>query len=175
VTRLPNGHLLAAVLAAYDGLPLRVDFYLSRTTVLDDGFHPDPVMWRVSGVEARSNQEPTFSHFQGVNFVRQSDGRLYLVGFHNSVAPQTIFPGRDYADLYEVVLPRETTHDTNPTLARPAVIKVANRMLQCRDGYCNLDAAAGLFVDPGAQSISVYATPGWLDGDTLKLTVYRSP
>jgi hypothetical protein len=171
MTRLPNGHLLVGVLAAFDGLPLRIDFYLSRTTVLDDGFQPEPVMWRVSEVEARSGQEPTFSHFQAINFVRQADGRLYLVGFHNSTAPQTIFPGRDYADLYEIVFP----HDARPTLAKPAVIKVANRMLYCRDGFCNLDAAAGLFVDPGTDSMAVYAAPGWLDGDTLKLTVYRSP
>jgi hypothetical protein len=175
LTRLPNGHLLVGVLAAYDGLPLRVDFYLSRTTLLNDGFQPEPVMWRVSGVEARPDQDPTFGHFQGVNFIRQTDGRLYLVGFHNNVAPQAILPGRDYADLYEIVLPRQATHDANPTLVRPAVTKVANRMLYCSGGYCNLDAAAGLFVDPDTQSMTIYATPGWLDGETLKVTVYRSP
>jgi hypothetical protein len=175
VTRLPNGHLLVAVLAQFDGLPLRVDFYLSRTTDLNDGFQPEPLMWRVSGVEARPDQDPTFSHFQSLAFIRQADGRLYLVGFHNSVAPQTIFPGRDYADLYEIVLPRQTTHDPNPALQRPAVIKVANRMLYCKDGFCNLDAAAGLFVDPDTRSMAIYAAPGWLDGDTLKVTVYPTP
>lgn len=175
MTRLPNGHFLVAVLSQFDGLPLRIDFYLSRTTILNEGFQLEPLSWRVSGVEARSDQDPTFSHFQGINFIRQADGRLYLVGFHNSVAPQTLLPGRDYADLYEVVFPRETTHGANPMLTAPVVVKVANRMLYCKDGFCNLDAAAGLFVDPATHSMAIYAGAGWLDGETLKVAVYRSP
>jgi hypothetical protein len=172
LTRLPNGHVLVAVLSAYDGLPRRVDFYLSRTTTLNDGFAPEPATWRVSDVEARHDQDPTFSHFQAVGFIRQADGRLYLVGFHNSVAPQAIFPGRDYADLYEVVFPEEMIQGASPRLSKPRVIKAANRMLHCKGGFCNLDAAAGLFVDPATLSMSVYATPGWLDGDTIKVTVF---
>jgi hypothetical protein len=169
LTRLHNGHYLVAVLAAFDRLPLRLDFYLSRSTVLDEGFLPDPVTWRVSGVEARPGQDRTFNHFQSLSFIWQADGRLYLVGFHNSIGPHTILPGRDYADLYEVVFPR-----ADSMLEMPRVTKVANRMLRCTDGFCSLDAAAGLFVDPVTKAMSVYATPGWLDGDTVKLTVYQS-
>jgi hypothetical protein len=169
LTRLHNGHYLVAVLAAFDGLPLRVDFYLSRSTVLDDGFLPEPVTWRVSRVAARPGQDRTFNHFQSISFIRQTDGRLYLVGFHNRIGPHTILPGRDYADLYEVIFP-----GADPILKMPTVTKVANRMLRCIDGFCSLDAAAGLFVDPVTKAMSVYATPGWLDGDTVKVTVYPS-
>jgi hypothetical protein len=171
LTRLPNGHYLVAVLAAFDGLPLRVDFYLSRSTMLDDGFLPEPVMWPVSGVAARPGQERTFNHFQTINFVRQADGRLYLVGFHNRVGPHTILPGRDYADLYDVQFPRG---EDASILVMPTVTKVANRMLRCTDGFCSLDAAAGLFIDPVTKAMSVYATPGWLDGDAVKVTVSPS-
>jgi hypothetical protein len=169
LTRLPSGHYLAAVLAAFDGLPLRVDFYLSHSTLLDDGFLPDPVTWPVSRVAARAGQDRTFNHFQTINFIRQSDGGLYLVGFHNRVGPHTILPGRDYADLYEVRFPK-----TDQTLEMPTVTKVANRMLRCTDGFCSLDAASGLFVDPVTKAMSVYATPGWLDGDAMKVAVYQS-
>ena len=169
LTRLHNGHYLVAVLAAFDRLPLRLDFYLSRSTVLDDGFLPDPVTWRVSDVEARPDQDRTFNHFQSLSFIWQADGRLFLVGFHNSVGPHTILPGRDYADLYEVLFPR-----ADQRLEMPRVTKVANRMLRCTDGFCSLDAAAGLFIDPVTKAMSVYATPGWLDGDTVKLTIYQS-
>jgi len=174
LTQLANGRFLVAVLAQFDGLPLRVDFYLSQSTRLADGFAPELVMWPASDVGARTSQDRSFSHFQTINFVRQADGRLYLVGFHNSVGPQAILPGRDYADLYEIVFPDELTKAANPVLAKPAVVKVANRKLQCRDGYCNLDAAAGLFVDPATHSMSVYATSGWLDSDRIKMTVYPS-
>ena len=174
LTRLPNGHYLVAVLAAFDGLPLRLDFYLSRSTVLDEGFLPEPVTWRVSGVDARPDQDRTFNHFQSLSFVWQSDGRLYLVGFHNSIGPHTILPGRDYADLYEVLFPRALTESVDPILEMPRITKVANRMFRCTDGFCSLDAAAGLFIDPVAKAMSVYATPGWLDGEALKVTIYRS-
>ena len=55
---------------------------------------------------------------------------------------------------------------------KPALVKFANRMLRCTSGFCNLDAAAGLYVDADTQTLSVYATAGWLDDDRMKLTVY---
>lgn len=174
MTRLTNGRLLAAVLSAFDGLPRRMDLYLSRSENLEDGFLPEPVTWRVSQVQARAGHKKTFSYFQAINFVRQADGRLYMVGFHNDFFAPSILPGRDYADLYEVVFPGNTIEAPTPALAEPAIIKIANRMLRCTEGFCNLDAAAGLFVDPVNQALSIYATPGWLDGDTVKVTVYRS-
>ncbi len=171
VTDLPNGRVLVAVLSAFDGLPRRVDFYLSQTSALTDGFVPEPATWRVSEVRARPGQERTFGYFQTINFIRQSDGRLFLAGFHNNVSTPAFLPGRDYADLYEVVFPPGSMD--GPTVAIPDVTKIASRRLNCEDGYCNLDAAAGLFVDPVSRSMSVYAMPGWLDGDVLKATVYR--
>jgi hypothetical protein len=71
-----------------------------------------------------------------------------------------------------VVFPRDTIDASVPRLVRPAVVKAGSRSLNCTDGFCNLDAAAGLYVDPASQSMSVYAAPGWLAGDRMKFTVY---
>jgi hypothetical protein len=172
-TRLPNGYYLAAILSAFDGLPRRIDFYLSRSVIFRDGFLPEPVKWQVGEVKARAGQKKSFSYFQTINFVRQTDGRLYLVGFNNSTASPAFLPGRDYADLYEVVFPPDTLDAVVPTLAKPSIYKTANRPLNCSDGFCNMDAAAGLYVDPDSGSMSVYAAPGWLDGDKVKVTLYR--
>lgn len=171
--RLANGHFLVAVLSAFDGLPRRLDVYLSRSAALEDGFLPQPATWFVSDVQARDGQEKTFAFFQTINFIQQEDGRLYMVGFHNSFFVPSFLPGRDHADLYEIVFPENTVNAPTPVLAMPSVIKVATRPMRCTGGYCNLDAAGGLFVDPDTHALSVYATPGWLDGDTVKLTVYR--
>ena len=172
LTTLPNGRYLAAVLAAYDGLPRRVDFYMSRSERFEDGFGASSVTMRASEVQARQGQERTFSHFQNINFIWQADDKLYLVGFHNKLFFQSRWLGADRADLYEVTFPREMTDASEPQLVAPSLIKAASRPLRCSDGYCNLDAAAGLYVDVESQSMTVYATPGWLSGDRLKFTVY---
>ena len=52
------------------------------------------------------------------------------------------------------------------------MIKTANRLLRCTGGYCNMDAAAGLFIDAETQSLSLYAAPGWLSGNVVRTTVY---
>ena len=171
-TRLANGHYLVAVLAAYDGLPRRLEFYLSSTDRLEDGFRTPPVLYRPADVQARPGQDRTFSHFQNLNFIRQSDGRLYLVGFHNKLFYQSRILGADRADLYEVVFPRGAMDEPTRHLAPPVLIKAGSRPLRCTGGYCNLDAAAGLHVDVNTQTMSVYAAPGWLDGDRIKFTVY---
>jgi hypothetical protein len=172
LTRLPGGLYLAAVLGGYDGLPRRIEFYLSETERLEDGFRAPSVTLRVSEVQARPGQDRTFSHFQNANFIRQADSRLYLVGFHNKFFFQSRIFGTDHADLYEVVFPRDTIDAPVPRLVPPALIKAGSRTLSCTDGFCNLDAAAGLYVDPISQSMSVYAAPGWLAGDRMKFTVY---
>lgn len=171
--RLPNGRFVVAVLSAFDGLPRRMDIYLSRGAALESGFLPQPATWFVSDVQARAGQEKTFAFFQAINFIQQTDGRLYMVGFHNSFFVPSFLPGRDHADLYEIVFPEKMINSPSPVLDTPSVIKVATRQMRCTGGYCNLDAAGGLFVDPDTHALSVYATPGWLDGDTVKFTVYR--
>jgi hypothetical protein len=173
LTRLPGGHYLAAVLGGYDGLPRRIEFYLSATDRLEDGFGAPSVTFRVSEVQARPGQDRTFSHFQNANFIRQFDNRLYLVGFHNKLFYQSRVLGADRADLYEVIFPRDTIDASVPRLAQPALVKASSRPLRCTGGFCNLDAAAGLYVDAVAQSLTIYAAPGWLDDDRMKLTVWK--
>ena len=174
LTRLVNAHWLVAVLSGRDGEPRRLDLYLSRGAQLADGFG-EPLGWQTAFVRARNGQAPSFSHFQNINFLPQADGRLYLVGFHNTFVNVAALPGRDYADLYEVILPECVTRAHSPLLAHPHLVKVANKRLACRGGACNLDAAAGVHVDPASRSLSIYAAPGWLDGDSLKLMRYREP
>jgi hypothetical protein len=82
-------------------------------------------------------------------------------------------PGRDYADLYEVVIPDEMARSGTPRLSRPALVKTANSRMYCKGGYCNMDAAAGIYVDPATRALEVYAAPAWIADDRIKFTVYR--
>ena len=172
ITDLPNGRVLVAVLSAFDGLPRRLDFYLSRTSSLTDGFTPEPASWRVSDVQARPGLERSFSYFQSINFVRQADGRLFLAASTTTLRSRPSCRG-GITRTCEVVFPSLVTNGSPVTLSVPDLIKVASHRMNCKDGFCNMDAAAGLFVDTDSRSLSVYAMPGWLDGDTVKATVYR--
>ena len=105
LTRLHNGHYLVAVLAAFDGLPLRVDFYLSRSTVLDDGFLPEPVC----GASPVSKRAPVRIERSTTSSPSTSSGRRTDVCISSvsttASGRRRILPGRDYADLYEVRVP----------------------------------------------------------------------
>jgi len=171
MTRLANGHYLVAVLSARDDLARRLDLYLSRTKQLVDGFGAEPVTWFADSVMARAGQDANFGDFQNIGFVQQVDGRIFLVGLHNTAPSMDILPGRDYADLYEFDFSDALMRTTSPTLHEPTVTKIANRHLVCRDGHCNLDAAAGLYVDSDG-GLSVYAATFWLDDNSLKLTEF---
>jgi len=171
IARLANRHYLVAILSDRDESARRLDLYLSLTGALADGFGAEPVTWFADAVVAREGQDVNFGDFQNISFVQQTDGRIFLVGLHNTAPSMDILPGRDYADLYELDFPDGLADPATPTLRVPVVTKIANRHLVCEDGHCNLDAAAGLYVDRDGN-LAIYAATFWLDGNTLKLTEF---
>jgi len=171
ITRLPNRRYLVAVQSARDEVARRLDLYLSLSGELADGFSAEPVSWFADQVAARNGQDANFGDFQNISFVRQVDGRIYLVGLHNTAPSMDILPGRDYADLYEMQFSASLFRLASPELHVPTVTKIANRHLVCEAGYCNLDAAAGLYLGRDGN-LAVYATTFWLDGNALKLTEF---
>lgn len=172
LTKLSTGFYLAAVLSGRDHLPRRLDFYLSQSKNFLDGFNPNFVTWLASEVQAGAGQDKNFSDFQSIAFIPQSDERLFFAGFHNTIPSLRIIPGKDYGDLFEVIFPAETLRETNPVLAKPLIMKIANRQFYCKDGYCNMDAAAGLYINPSG-SLALYAATFWLDQNTIKFTAFN--
>ncbi|UCD25316.1 MAG: hypothetical protein JSW51_05185, partial [Gemmatimonadota bacterium] len=77
LTRLPNDYYLLAVWSDSDKKPRRLDFYISQSTRFADGFAPGPVTWYARDVVAVAGEDANFSNFQTVNFVNQTDGRLF--------------------------------------------------------------------------------------------------
>lgn len=146
IVRLPEGYYLLAV-GGWGSAT--VDFYLSTTTDLENpGFR---YLRRWTTVECRNSvagdaPEDCFNEHQNLNFVLQSDGRLYLFGTNRSSS------GDDWVDMYEVTgLP----HSPADSLAGLTITKVANKHLYCNDG-CTFKAAAGVYVD--GSRLVVYAT-----------------
>jgi len=165
--KLKNGYYLLAVLSDRDDKPRRVDFYLSKSQNFLDGFDPEFVSWFTNDIIAKAGEEANFTDFQSISFIQQSDGQLFLVGFHNTALNLRIIPGRDYADLYSVTFPANFNISSDPELTKPVIQKITNQQFFCKDGQCNMDAAAGLYIHPNGE-LSLYAATFWLEGNMIK-------
>lgn len=173
LTKLRNGYYLVAVWSDSDAWPRRLDFYLSRTQNINDGFRSNSTTWEASAINAANGHRATFDNFQNINFVPRSDGRLFLVGMHNTSDKAPTIPGKDYADLYEIEFPEDTIEKlNNPELAMPTITKVANKQFFCNDQQANMDGAAGIYVDP-AGFLRVYSAYHWRSDSIIKFNEYR--
>ena len=173
LVRLTNGFFLVAVLSDRDILKRRLDFYLSKSTNLLDGFEEKEVSWFTKNAKSLDGKDSTFSDYQSINFIKQSDGRLFLLGLHNTIPSLRIIPGKDYGDLYEVKFPGKTTSESEPILEKPEITKIARKQFYCKDGFCNMDAGAGLYISDSGE-FSLYAVTFWLEDNKIKFTSFSS-
>jgi hypothetical protein len=135
-----------------------LEFYLSKTKKFKDGFLDKCWTWFPDDVFAVGKQDRNFSDFQTINFVLQKDGRLYLIGLHNTASMAPVLGGRDYADLFEVELANNSLQQ-NPAINpndKPKITKVANLRFDCKNRQCNFDGGAGIYIDDG--DLFVYST-----------------
>jgi hypothetical protein len=100
-----------------------IDFYRSSTVILSDKDcrFAAAGRWLVDSAD-RSNWQPDqeFGSYQSINFVEQSDGSLYLLGFHQDSR------GRDFADLYAVDLDVEANRWLRKIATRELQLAAAN-------------------------------------------------
>ncbi len=164
LTRLANRHYLLAVWNA--GI---LEFYLSNTAKLEDGFGL-PASWHKEDVKAGPGQDANFSDFQTLNFIEQTDGKLFLIGLHNTSSAAPTVPGRDYADLYRVTLPA-SLRGPSPVLNVPTITKIAKQHLLCHNQQCNMDGAAGTYVDHRGR-LHAYSTWHWRSDDLLRVNEF---
>ncbi|MBN1272298.1 MAG: hypothetical protein JXB26_08510 [Candidatus Aminicenantes bacterium] len=158
LTRLLNGYFFAAVWTDSDQNPKRLDFYLSKSEKIMNGFQNKSWTWYPDDVYSIGDQDRNFSDFQTINFVLQDDGQLYLAGLHNTAAMAPVQGGKNYADLYLVELAKETLQQ-NPVIdpnKKPKLTKVANACFKCLNRQCNFDAGAGFYINNG--DLFLYST-----------------
>lgn len=146
--RLLDGRILVGIGRGDSAV---IDFYVSGGTELEGAVFAHFDTW--SRGELRTDiGDDDFGDYQSVNLVTQCDGTLFLVGTH-----QNGFSAADFADTFRL---------ENGAGDDVVITKVAKRNLVCDDigeQQCNLDAAAGVYLDPGGQ-ILVYATEHDNDG-----------
>jgi len=176
LTRLPNRYYVAAVLSARG-----LDFYLTNTRSFSSGFRARPTTWLPHHVRALEGEQRDFGGYQTINFVSQSDGRLYLIGFRNTSPMAPTIGGDNNADLFAIDLPDSARAPANDTdsVPMPTITRVASRQLQCKHRQCNMAAAAGAYVDQGQArgqgrgQLMVYAAYHWRHSGLIRFNEFR--
>ncbi len=155
VTRLQNDYFLLAVWSDSESkmvpprhrstrpwrkvaLPRRLDLYLSKTTDVRDGFR--------SGAVSLTDEVKEFEKFQGLNFLWQKDGKLFLVGFDNTSLAAPTIDGDDLAYLYEVGVARGLKKTIPDWPSRLSFKQCSIMEFRCPDKQCNMDGGSGVYV-----------------------------
>ena len=99
LTKRKDDKYLCASWTDSDDGPDRFDFYLTKKP-------NDFSSWdKISTYDYRiiTPEDKRSPKFQAINFIRQKDGRLFLIGTENSNKLAPVLSGRDRAYLYEVI------------------------------------------------------------------------
>jgi hypothetical protein len=156
LTRFPSGphegHYLLAVLT--DGHDGPLDFYLSNTRHIFDGFH-FVAQW--DGV-----QDPVFHGNQNMDFIMQPDGEIYLLGTDNT----NWLTGADWGELYRVEF-------GNASLENPQLTMMANTHFYAGD-HGNFDGGAGLYVNHDGK-LALYSVEPFTSDLKLKMIEFGWP
>lgn len=156
LTRFPSGphegHYLLAVLT--DGHEGPLDFYLSNTRNIFDGFH-FVAQW--DGV-----QDPVFHGNQNMDFIMQSNGDIYLLGTDNT----NWLTGADWAELYRVQF-------GNESFANPTLTHVASTHFYAED-HGNFDGGAGLYINHDGK-LALYSVEPFTSDLKLKMIEFGWP
>lgn len=160
LVRLPgSGKFLMAVWSDADKLGRRLDFYLSMSDDIFDGFvKKKQLTWDAGPKGTVLPGGGEFNNYQSTNFVVQKSAsgyKLFLAGTYNTVA---LALGKDYAELFELEF-KGDIWGSDPSLGDSVVVtKKASRVFPNDMNFqFNFAAAAGLHVDPRG-SLRLYST-----------------
>lgn len=170
LTQLDDGHFLLAVWRNNNKKESgrsdkrRLDLYVSRAKTFDDGFEQRTTTWFQSEVQAVQSLKPEFRDYQSISCVRQNDGKLFLIGTHNSGKWTPTFSRHNEADLFQVDLPATQQLKTGG-ISNPGVriTRVASKRFSSKlfDFRYNMDAAACTYID-AAGRLFIYSAYHWL-------------
>jgi hypothetical protein len=153
-TRAPNGQFLCAVWRdERNGEPAgRLDFFASDASVNSSvALTTFEHRWLRLGawVYKPPAGMPAKPHYQGISFVWESSGKLFLIGTRNAsiLAPNLV--GEDWADLFEVLPPSGMSlAGGSSSTAAPEPHYISSRRFRGADEFCSFAGCAGAFVSP---------------------------
>ncbi|MCP4643485.1 MAG: hypothetical protein GY851_23760 [bacterium] len=199
----PDGRYLMAFTWGHNE---KVEFWLTNVTDLRDLGHLPPPGEEARGVgrfelydewdhsevsgywpvktDPPPSLPPYVGCYQGIDFVWDDDGRLYMVALRNtdSTTPTAAATGHDEARLYRVGLPVSSTTGLLQGGGPVTLTEVASKHMWTQvlgwgigdSKQANFAAGTGLYVSPMGEMI-LYASEHWTmgPGDTYKMAEFR--
>ncbi len=173
--KLSNGKFLCAVWREVKKKPKgRLDFYVSKSEDIIQGFEEKTVTWNYGSLKSKSKRDPSY---QNINFIEPDEPddtpsmtRLYMVATENTAAAAPIQNGKDLADLYEVLVPDDIIISPGKI---PELHRIKSRQFSCEREYGNLDAAGGIYIG-GDSLIHLYTGFHWRVLETVRFVEFSS-
>ena len=137
--KLPNGHFLVAVWTEADPVGKRMDFYLSTSPKIDSVYTGPMTV----GLDEFTNQTAASPRFQHIDFIQQSDGKVYMIGTDNRTLVGRRF---NRCFLIHIEIHPDTVKPT-PSLKKPVLTLFPVKNIQYGRRYYNFNAAGGSYID----------------------------
>jgi hypothetical protein len=165
LVQLNNHKYLCAVWTDADSLDDRFDFYLSQS---DDVYGPYDFIGSIKGskIESVKKDKPKF---QNINFIQESSGRLFLVGFSNKNPLVSV--GDNYGYLMEVFADNLNHKVDAINIEAPALQYLHKKFFGKAHSYCDFSASAGAHVSTEGQVI-IYGGHHFRRSGMLKLSEF---
>jgi len=185
--KLLNGKFVCGVWREVKKKPVgRLDFYISETTDLRDGFGKSQAgsketrnvaTWSYGDMKFSNSADDRGPGYQSINFIEPINKdagngvtRLYMIATENGSDLSPLQGGPDLVDLIEVLIPEDISNAPGKI---PTLTKLDTKQFFCNREYCNLDAGGGIYVDP-VSGFSLYSCYHWRSDDMIKLSEFRA-
>jgi len=162
LTKRADGKFLLASWTDSDDDPHRFDFYISKK-INDLAKWEKKIPFHYNKLVPEYDQEPKF---QAINFVRQKDGKLFLVGTGNTNKAAPFFGGTHYANLYEVIYFKDGKNNRKFHL-----IRINQREFKGGGFFANFGGGAGIYVN-SKNKMAIYSAHHWRRKSSINIGEY---
>lgn len=174
IVRLENGYYLCAVWTDSDPTPGEaIDFYISNSTNLKDGFFSSERRYFHSKAHHRMRPK-----YQSIKLILQDDGELFMIGTDNSwaLSPIPSWKGKNRARLYKINFNRSHAKPSAFSSFTPSMEVIRgtdDTIFKSGGNRYNFNGAAGIYITP-EKTLALYASHHrtYDDGNVIPCTEF---
>jgi len=156
-----NKRFLCAVWTDSDQHGKRFDFYLSKSNTIVDGFKKSKTV-SLDKISDRTGRVP---RFQTIEFVQESDGKLFIIGYLNTRKAAPVFNGRNKCYIYKC------DYSLEDDKLNIALAEVYSREFDDGGRQYNMGGATGSYIQKNGNLL-LYSAHHWKTKKSIKLAEF---